>query len=55
VWDRVSREADVVLHNGALVRICHTTLTSSQPTHAHIRSTGCIHTRDCALLTCWEL
>jgi L-aminoadipate-semialdehyde dehydrogenase len=52
VWDRVTAEADVVLHNGALVRVFGQ-LVSSQLAHPVLkRFTGSTLTRGYVLLTC---
>ena len=51
-WDRVAGEADVIIHNGALVSIPSPLFPmNSRFTHVCKRCTGCIHTRDCVLLT----
>ena len=47
VWDRIGDEADVIVHNGALVRgflVC-----AYAELHGISRFIGCIHTRNCGL------
>lgn len=51
LWDRVTKEADVVIHNGALVRNSPAFVMSTGFTFFPKRFTGYIHMRNCVLLT----